>query len=346
MEQYNFYESSFSNSLKEKHRKIKDQRIILFMKHLYLKKIINIFQITIIITSTIITFVESLKQFLHMNDHQIQLTSICLSTYIAISTAIFKFLKMDDKKEEIYKVLQIFNDIESILVDRLRKISQIQNRYIDDNNMLINHDIYVDDDVDCSENKVVKIVDKYNHYNKQLILKYHTLFQDIITSYNNEDVDNKIQDAKKSYHSIFSYNEIIYYKGKIVESMLLDNVHQSNRNILEASVSEYKKNSKIIEQKKQELRNMNEEETQIIKEQIDSLENEIDELKEKNKVIYDENENLYKNNCCNNVCLYFSNICHFFLIMNLYISLAFKRRRLNNLKKNCEKDRNNSCFPI
>ena len=128
MEQYNFYESSFSNSLKEKHRKIKDQRIILFMKHLYLKKIINIFQITIIITSTVITFVESLKQFLHMNDQQIQLTSICLSTYIAIFTAIFKFLKMDDKKEEIYKVLQIFNDIESILVDRLRKISQIQNR--------------------------------------------------------------------------------------------------------------------------------------------------------------------------------------------------------------------------
>lgn len=256
---------------------------------------------------------------------------------------------MDDKKEEIYKVLQIFNDIESILVDRLRKISQIQNRYIDDNNMLINHDIYVDDDVDCSENKVTSpgvFCNNYNHYNKQLILKYHNLFQNIIISYNNEDVDNKIQDAKKLYHSIFSYNEIIYYKGKIVESMLLDNVHQSNRNILEASVSEYKKNSKIIEQKKEELRNMNQEESEIIKEQIDSLENEIDELKERNKVIYDENENLYKNNCCNNVCLYFSNICHFFLIMNLYISLAFKRRRLNNLKKNCEKGRNNSCFPI
>ena len=39
-----------------------------------------------------------------------------------------------------------------------------------------------------------------------------------------------------------------------------------------------------------------------------------------------------KNNFCNNICLYFSNICYFFLIMKLYINLAFKRKMIRDIK--------------
>ena len=60
-EPYDYRKSTFLKNLKKKNKEIKDGRIILFMKHQYLKRIVNLFQISIIFCSTIITFFESLK---------------------------------------------------------------------------------------------------------------------------------------------------------------------------------------------------------------------------------------------------------------------------------------------
>ena len=323
MDLYNFYNSEFSLSLKSKHKKIKDQRIILFMKHIYLKKIVNLFQISIIIASTIITFIESIKQHVYMSAAKIQLFSISLSTYIAIFTAIFKFLKIDDKKEEIYKVLQIFNDIESVLVDKIKQINQIQNRYKDEILFLETNKIFV---CDISNQLFTDISSNIINYKNRITIKYNQLYERLIDTYNNEAIDNKIQNAKKAYHSIFSYNEIIYYRGKIVESMLLDKLHVANRTILEIPIQEYKTNCKEIHALKQKIK-MNDISNTIIE-----MEDKIKELKKRNKQMFDENEMLYENNFCNNICLYFSNICYFFLIMKLYINLAFKRKMIRDIK--------------
>ena len=121
---FDFKRSQFHKSLTFRHQNVKDKRIILFMKHLYLKKIVNAFQISIIIASTIITFFESMKPHFFRGrspDRKTQIISISLSTYIAVITAVFKFLKIDDRKEEIYKMLQIFNEVETLINHKIKQ---------------------------------------------------------------------------------------------------------------------------------------------------------------------------------------------------------------------------------
>ena len=118
-EPYNYKKSVFMRNLKTKSKDIKDNRVILFMKHKYLKKIVNAFQISVIFASTIVTFFESLQNHIRLGEMEIKILAICLSTYIAIFTAIYKFIKIDDKKEEIYKLLQTFNDIENVIMNKI-----------------------------------------------------------------------------------------------------------------------------------------------------------------------------------------------------------------------------------
>ena len=401
-EPYDYRKSTFLKNLKKKNKEIKDGRIILFMKHQYLKRIVNLFQISIIFCSTIITFFESLKTQILLSEDLTQIISICLSTYIAISTAVFKFIKIDDKKEEIYKLMQNFNDLENNIMNKIQKVKLLQDKFEDETkfntktpyilNALYNsiiqsdpHGSYILRNIDNSDNndenddndkpddsikkscnksttstqvksqkqrkkstfnfdspsprELDKLFDdkdfmetlygsneesqpktlyKYDdtsqklqtmhvlgdssksksktqkpnktkmpvlkkapslstlfeprnldedqsssgiesdtnsshesehkanatilqktmqHENFQIYLKilakYEQEFQKIIQDYENEEIDNKILVATTSFDAILSYNEIIYYNGKIVESMMLENVHKNNRNLLE-----------------------------------------------------------------------------------------------------------------
>ena len=324
---FDFRHSQFQKSLASKHRNIKDKRIILFMKHLYLKKIVNLFQISIILASTIITFFESMKPhiFISRPDRQTQIISICLSTYIAISTAIFKFIKIDDRKEEIYKMLQHFNDIETIINEKIKNLGLIQSHF-DDEMLFYNKNHILEEQEEEEENYIVQ--DNEILMNKKEILqKYYTLFENEILNYNRDKIEEKILNSKKDFHTMFSYNEIIYYKGKIVESMLLEKVHIGNRSILEAPMEEYKNHFRMIEMYKEEKNS-----TQLCHE-IHSLQENINRLKESSNQIYNEDEFLYGNSWFNNLCLYFSLSCHFCLVMNLYLSLAIKRSKFRSLKK-------------
>jgi len=328
---FDFRHSQFQKSLSLKHRNIKDKRIILFMKHLYLKKIVNMFQISIIFASTIITYFESMKPHIFANnpDKKTQIISICLSTYIAISTAVFKFIKIDDRKEEIYKMLQHFNDVETMLNRKIKELGLIQSHF--DDEMLFynkNHILEEEDEDSQDENKNHIIEDNEDLMKKKEILqKYYTLFEDEILNYERDETEQKILDAKKDFHTMFSYNEIIYYKGKIVESMLLEKVHIGNRSILEAPMEEYKNHFKMIEKYK------NDKNLTTVVDEIRSIEEDIHRLKQSSNQIYNEDEFLYGNSWFNNLCLYFSLSCHFCLVMNLYLSLAIKRSKFRSLKK-------------
>ena len=55
----------FVKNLNQKFSQIKDKRIILFMKHLFLRRVVNAFQISIIIASTVITFFSRCKTIYH-----------------------------------------------------------------------------------------------------------------------------------------------------------------------------------------------------------------------------------------------------------------------------------------
>lgn len=350
---FDFKQSQFKKSLALKHHNIKDKRIILFMKHLYLKKIVNLFQISIIVASTIITFFESMKPHLFKNesDKKTQILSICLSTYIAIFTAIFKFLKIDDRKEEIYKTLQIFNDVECIINEKIKELHLIQSSFDDEitffnKNFIVcsNHNLSVNKLISNNEEEVLydsdetaensKDVDTFGSNillknnneictkRREILESYFIKFNHVLNDYKKEEIDKKIIEAKKQFHTMFSYNEIIYYKGKIVESMLLEKVHQGNRSILEAPLEDYKNHYKMMN---------------IYKKDNDS-EN-VCRLNKNNKQIYNEDELLYGQSWFNNLCLYFSNICHFCLVMNLYLSLAIKRSKFRVLKRKFEQDK-------
>jgi hypothetical protein len=347
---FDFKHSHFIKSLTFKHQNVKDKRIILFMKHLYLKKIVNLFQVSIIVASTIITFFESMKPHLFRGNpnKQSQIISVCLSTYIAIITAIFKFLKIDDRKEEIYKILQIFNEVETTLNQKLKRIKMIQNK-CDDEMLFFNKN-----HVMCMERNIGDLESTSYHEDdistlyedselcrkkKSILQKHYADFEGVFQDYEQEDIENKILNAKKQFHTMFSYNEIIYYKGKIVESMLLDKVHVGNRTILEAPLDEYKNQYNLIKIYK------NEKILCDCSNEVIELEHHISRLRNSSKQIFDEDDYLYGTSWCNNLCLYFSSMCHFCLIMNLYLSLAIKRSKFRILKKKyqneqCQKDDN------
>ena len=59
-----------------------------------------------------------------------------------------------------------------------------------------------------------------------------------------------------------------------------------------------------------------------------------------------KDEFLYGSSWCNNICLYFSNSCHFCLVMNLYLSLAIKRAKFRALKTKFDKEQKNKEEPL
>tara|TARA_Y100000816_G_C26083082_1_gene571131 strand:+ start:544 stop:1773 length:1230 start_codon:yes stop_codon:yes gene_type:complete len=351
---FDFKNSHFSQSLKKTHYNVKDKRIILFMKHVYLKKIVNWFQISIILASTIITFCESMKPHIFKVDpeRQSQMISICFSTYIAISTAIYKFIKIDDRKEEIYKILQMFNDIESIINCKIKQVIMIHYQFEDEMQFFNKNKI-------ISKKKRVKLpqVDEEEEYKsdhdenddthsemssscfidtrKQIMQKYYRLFEDILNAYERDEIDKKIYEAKKQFRAIFSYNEIIYYKGKIVESMLLEKVHVSNRNMLEAPIEDYKNHYRLIK-----LYQKQKKEKGKTPEEKNELDENIERLKQYSNQLYNDDEILYHSTWINNLCLYFSSMCNFCLIMNLYLNLAIKRSKFQSLKKKLDNEGN------
>ena len=346
---FDFKNSYFLKSLTKKHHTMKDKRIILFMKHVYLKKLVNLFQISIIFASTIIGFFESMKPHLFpvAPDRQNKIVSVCLSTYIAISTAIFKFIKIDDRKEEIYKILQVFNDIETLLNCKIKQVHMIHSNFEDEIAYFNKNHIYQEEQE--QENTIIQYQDQDQDQDehedegdeemnaitrKKIMHKYFTQFEEIIQSYEQEEIEKKIVDAKKQFHTMFSYNEIIYYKGKIVESLLLDRVHVGNRTMLEAPLDEYKNHYHLIKMYKRQK------ELSDVSGAMLDIEEHISRLKQSSKQVYNEDDIVYTSSCFNNLCLYFSNICHFCLVMNLYLNLAIKRSKFRSLKKQLESEDN------
>ena len=174
-------------------------RKTLFLKYAYLRQLTINFQVSIIIASTIITFLESLNGHLPMSTSHIQVSSIILSTYIAISTSVIKFLKIDDKKEEVYKLMETFSNHEKQINIKRDKIKFINSRSIDTR----------DFGVDPSMNIQQEFVSIYREINDENLI--HELYESIAR-----------------YDSIISYKDKLYYKGKIVENMLLERVHNNN----------------------------------------------------------------------------------------------------------------------
>ena len=196
--------SSFMTILNNRIGFLRHIRKILFLKYMYLRKLTTLYQVSIIIASTTITFFESLKTHTSIPDQHIQILFILLSTYIAIVTAVVKFLKVDDKKEEIYKLLQMFSIHEKSLAIRKEKLRILEAKYND------------------SQKGFIDISD--NHHKVELEKMYRESEDD--------DLESNIQESMVLYNSLLSYSEKVYYKGKIVENMLMEQIHDVDYGLL------------------------------------------------------------------------------------------------------------------
>ena len=147
----------------------------------------------------------------------------------------------------------------------------------------------------------------------------------------------KILVATTHFDALLSYNEIIYYRGKIVETMLLEKVHENNRHILDISIEELQRcNDKIKKLRQKYNTETNQDSKETIKKEIIKLEQEAQE-------ICQNNEFNYKYSCLNNFCLFFSNICKFCLIMKLYYGLGIRK---NMIKVNIQEIQKNAKFNL
>ena len=113
------------NQIKDTIKLSKKDKAVLSLKYDDLSFKINMVQLSIILFSTLITFVETIKLQYGLNENVGTLIPIIFSTYIALILAIFRFLKWDDKKENISNNLERF----SFVINKCRKTKHYINNF-------------------------------------------------------------------------------------------------------------------------------------------------------------------------------------------------------------------------
>ena len=94
-----------------------DDKAILQLKYDQLNFKNNFVQISVIVMSTLITFVETIKAAYEINEYASMLLPIMIATYIALVTAITRFLKYDENRENISKIIERF----SFIINKYKK---------------------------------------------------------------------------------------------------------------------------------------------------------------------------------------------------------------------------------
>jgi hypothetical protein len=90
---------------------------MLSFKHENLKLLINLIQVTIILLSTAITFLESIKTHYELSETTFNIISICFSTSIALIMALYRFFKVEECKEGVKHAL----DNHALIINKFRK---------------------------------------------------------------------------------------------------------------------------------------------------------------------------------------------------------------------------------
>ena len=151
-------------------------RLILYLKYVNLSCKISAVQVAVILASTVITFFETLKKQMHINNRDLRVISISLSTFIAMSLSIARYLKMDDSKENIYKLLQHFSIVEKEL-------------------KLLKSNVYSYEDIERK-----RIIDSYNEaftlFNTILSYNENIYYRRQILNMNFEDKINDLYEIK------------------------------------------------------------------------------------------------------------------------------------------------------
>ena len=189
-------------------KKIKDYRrsaiknkAILSFKYEHLICRINFIQVSVIIISTIIVFLETIKMQLKLEDIIYEIIPIVLSTYITLVMAILRFFKWEERKENISKLRENY----SFLINKFEKVKfLIKNFEYNDNKknewglVISKYDADVDDYITIKESFDNTISYKEAIYYKK---KFRKLYLEL--EFINRDVDciNNFKDDSKKSHN-------------------------------------------------------------------------------------------------------------------------------------------------
>ena len=92
-------------------------KAMLSFKHENMKLLINLIQVAIILLSTAITFLESIKTHYELSEVTFNVISICFSTSIALIMALYRFFKVEERKEAVKHAL----DNHALIINKFRK---------------------------------------------------------------------------------------------------------------------------------------------------------------------------------------------------------------------------------
>lgn len=98
--------SKYEQIMKKLELKFKNNKYILGLKYDNLKIKINFVQISVILASTFVTLLETLKEQFKLSSLTSMMIPILLSTYIALILSIARFYRLDEQKEALSKLFE------------------------------------------------------------------------------------------------------------------------------------------------------------------------------------------------------------------------------------------------
>ena len=113
------------SNFKKYELKFKNNKYIIGLKYQVVKVKIDFIQISVILVSTIMTFIEALKDILMIPIFVSNILPVICSSYVALILAIARFYKFEDQKESLSKLFEKNAFVINRLKHKIREINEI-----------------------------------------------------------------------------------------------------------------------------------------------------------------------------------------------------------------------------
>ena len=198
------------------------------LKYTNIRTKVNFIQITVIIASTIITFLETMKdKFELTNSISMTIAPILLSTYIGLALAISRFFKLDDHKEELCKLDEAQSFVISGLRHRARMIQSMM-------------PLYCDPDVDTrSRGDDGEEIEEINVDRQTAIQDYFSKVEKIIEDQSKDGLEETMSNCKQKFDLVMNLSEKVHYKNKLLTISIDEDIVDGNKKIIHNKYSKW-----------------------------------------------------------------------------------------------------------
>lgn len=200
----------------------KHDKELIGLKYSNIRTKVNFIQITVIIASTIITFLETMKDKLGLtNSISMTIAPILLSTYIGLALAISRFYKLDDHKEELCKLDEAQSFVISGLRHRMRDIESMK-------------PLYCDQDIDKRSRKegVGEEIEEINPEKLKNMLDYFDMIEKNIEDQRKDGLEETIANCKQKSDLVMNLSERVYYKNVLLKIRIDKSIVDSNKKLI------------------------------------------------------------------------------------------------------------------